>query len=100
LVSCLRSLVGQVSEGMKRDGADFVLPLERGAVQRLDVREHLVDDDAAGVDVVARQSVKHEGIVGVGTMRDGNPGVCHGTKSPLGKSYAGHSVRTTLITRS
>ena len=34
--------------------------------------EHLVDDDAAGVDVVARQPVEHERVVGIGTVRDGD----------------------------
>jgi hypothetical protein len=48
---------------MKRNGGYLVLPLKRGAVQRLDVREHLIDNDAARVDVAARQSVEHERVV-------------------------------------
>ena len=53
-----RVLVDEVRVGVKRDGRDFVLAVERRAVQRLDVRQHLIDDDAAGVDVAARQPVR------------------------------------------
>jgi hypothetical protein len=61
-----------VREGVKRDGRDFVLALEGRAIQRLDIREDLVDVDAARVDVAGRESVKHERIVGVRTVRDGD----------------------------
>ena len=50
-----RVLVDQVRVGVERDRCDFVTALERGAVQGLDIREDLVHDDPAGVDVAARQ---------------------------------------------
>ena len=67
-----RVLVGEVRVGVKRDRGDLVLAVERGAVQGLDVGEHLVDLDAAGVDGAARQAEEHERVVRVGTMRDGD----------------------------
>ena len=57
---------------MKRHRGDFVLALERRAVQRLDVGEHLIDDDAAGVDGAARQAEEHERIVGIRAVGDGD----------------------------
>src|SRR5262249_54363719 len=45
---------------------------ERGAVQRLDVGEDLIHVDAAGVDGARCQAIKHERIVRIRTVRDGD----------------------------
>ncbi len=65
-----RILVGEMREGVERHRRDLVLPLECRAVQRFDIGEHLIDLKTAGVDRAAREAVKHEGIVRIGTMRD------------------------------
>ncbi len=67
-----RVLVGQVRVGMKGHGRDFVRAVERGAIQGLDVGQHLLDDKPAGVDGAARQAEKHEGIVRIGAVGDGD----------------------------
>ena len=56
-------LVAEMSERMKRHRGDFIAPLERRAVQRLDIGEHLIDDDAVCLDGAVRQSEEHEGVV-------------------------------------
>ena len=67
-----RVLVGEVRVGVKRDGGDFVRAVERGAIQRLDVGQHLLDDEPAGIDGAARQAEEHERIVGIGAVGDGD----------------------------
>ena len=64
--------VRQVRVGVKRHGGDFVAALERRAVQRFDIRQHLVDLDAAGRHLAAGQAIEHERVVGIGTVSDGN----------------------------
>ena len=58
-----RVLVSEVSVSVKRHGGDFVLAFERRPVQRLDVGEHLIDDDPASVNGAARQPKEHERVV-------------------------------------
>ena len=58
-----RVLVAEMGERMKRHRGDFIAPLERRAVQRLDIGEHLIDDDAVCLDGAVRQSEEHEGVV-------------------------------------
>ena len=58
--------------GVKRNRADFVLALEGGAVQRLDVGEQVAELDAVGRHLAARQPVVHERVVGIRTMGDGD----------------------------
>ena len=95
--------------GVKRHRRDFVLAVERGAVQRLDVGEHLVDDDAAGVDVAARQAEEHERVVRVRTVGDGDSCLCHRSWKLMltGNSQLWRAdrlprrrLRTTVVTRS
>ena len=45
-----RVAVGEVRVGMERHRGDLVRAFERGAVQRLDVGEHLIDVDTARAD--------------------------------------------------
>ena len=82
-----RVLVDQVRVGVERDRRHLVRALERRAVQRLDVREHLVDDDAAGVDVAARQPEEHERVVGIRAVRDGDPAVLDMTDQSVHSVY-------------
>ena len=77
-----RVLVREVRVGVERHGGDLVLALERRAVQRLDVRQHLVDLDAAGVDVAARQAVEHERVVRIRAVGDGDTCLCHSFQLP------------------
>jgi hypothetical protein len=57
---------------VKRHGRDFVLAVERGAIQCLDIGEHLIDDESTGVDGAAREAEEHEGIIGIWAVRDGD----------------------------
>jgi hypothetical protein len=52
------------------DGRDRELARERAAVQRLDVGELVTIRNALGVDRVLAQSVEHEGVVGIGRVRE------------------------------
>src|SRR5262245_50618234 len=58
--------------GIERDGGDFVLPLERGAVERFDIGEDLVHLDALDLHGTARQAIKHECVVGIRTVSNSN----------------------------
>ena len=49
--------IHQVRVGMERHGGDFVLPVERRAVERLDIGEHLFDVDA--FDAARRRTPDH-----------------------------------------
>ena len=82
-----RVLVDEMRVGVKRHRRHLVAPLERRPVQRLDVREHLVDDDAAGVDVVARQAIEHERVVGIRAVRDGDANLSHWVNRTPATSY-------------
>ena len=62
--------VGQVGEGVDADGRDFELAAQGAAVERLDVLELMDEPQAAGVELVVRQGVEHEGVVRVGAVPD------------------------------
>ena len=57
---------------MKRHSGDLVPALECGAVQRLDVGQHLVDLEPVGGHGAGGEAVEHEGVVRVWTMGYGN----------------------------
>ncbi len=67
-----RVLVDEVRVGVERHGRDFVLAIERRAVQGLDIGEHLIDDEPAGIDRAAGQAKEHERIVGIRAVGDGD----------------------------
>ena len=54
------------------DSGHFVSPLERCAIQGLDVGENLIDLQAVRLYGAARQAVEHERIVGIWTVRYGD----------------------------
>jgi hypothetical protein len=58
-----RVFVDQMRVGVEGDRGDLVATIERGAVERLDVGQDLIDDDAAGVDVAARVSEELDRVV-------------------------------------
>ena len=74
--------IGEVGVGVERHGADLVLAFERRAIQRLDVRQHMLDLEIAGRDLAAGKAVEHEGVVGIRTVSDGD---AHGNR----RSYTG-----------
>ena len=45
-------------------------PLQRPAIECLDVLQLVPENQVAGVDLVVGQGIEHEGIVGIGTMAD------------------------------
>src|ERR1019366_7102972 len=60
---------------------DVELSLERPAVERFDVLELMAKRQIAGVDLVVGQGVKHERIIGVGAVANGDYSLAHGRKS-------------------
>jgi len=64
--------VREMGVGVKGDGGDRELARHRAAVQRLDVGELVVEREALGVDASLGERVEHEGVVGVGTVSDGD----------------------------
>jgi hypothetical protein len=63
----------QVGVGVEADGGDVVEGFFAGAlVEGLDVAEGVGEAIAGDADLVGGQAVEHEGVVGVGTMGDGD----------------------------
>ena len=62
--------IGEVRVGVQRDGGDFQLARERAAVQAFDVAELVNVPPAAGVDLARCHRPEHEGVIGVGAVRD------------------------------
>ena len=63
-------LVGQVGVGVQADGGQLQLALEGPAVERFDIDQLVRELEIAGVDLVVRQGVEHEGVVGIGAVAD------------------------------
>jgi hypothetical protein len=63
---------------VERHGGDFVAAVQRRAIQRLDIRQHLIDNDAVRIDGAARQAKEHERVVRVGTVGYGDFVFRHG----------------------
>ena len=76
-----RVLVEQMRIGMDADGGDFQLAAQGPAIERLDVLQFVLEEQVAGVDLVVGQSMKHEGIIGIGAVADGDESLRHG---PIG----------------
>ena len=67
----------EVGVGVEADGGDVVEGLFAGAaVEGFDVAEGVVEAVAGDADLVGGQAVEHEGVVGVGTMGDGDIDEC------------------------
>ena len=62
--------IGQMRVGVERDRRDLVLAVECGAVERLDVRQHVFELEPWRGDPAARQAVEHERVIGIGAVSD------------------------------
>ena len=51
----------------------------RAPIQSLNVGERVREAIAGNANLVCREAVKHKGVVGIGTVRDGNIG--HGLRA-------------------
>ena len=60
----------QEGVGVDAQRGELQLGPERAAVERLDVDQLVRELVLAGVDLVLRQGVEHEGVVRVGAMAD------------------------------
>ena len=65
-------LVGQVGIGVQAEGRQLQFAREGPAVERLDIDQLVLEAEAARVDLVLRQGVEHERVVGVGAVADAN----------------------------
>ena len=65
-------VVLNIGIGVERDGGDVVnaVALPRLLVQRLNVAERVGEAQAGNAHLVGGQRIEHEGVVGVGTVRD------------------------------
>jgi len=66
--------VGEVGVGVERDRGDLQLAGEGAAVQRLDVGQLVHVATVAGVDLALRHRPEHEGVIGIGAVRDADQG--------------------------
>ncbi len=67
-----RVLVDEVRVGVEGHRRDFVLAIEGRSVEGLDIGEDLIDDQPAGIDRTAGQAKKHERVVGIRAVGDGD----------------------------
>jgi hypothetical protein len=65
-------LVGQVRIGMERHSAHFILPLERGAVEGLDVLQDVIEMETRRVHLAGSDPEMHEGVIGIRAVRNGD----------------------------
>jgi hypothetical protein len=64
-----RIVVGNVGVGVKGDGRHVVfLRRHRNLIERLDVFEDVGEFQLARVEFVGGEAIKHEGVVGIGTV--------------------------------
>ena len=73
-------LVGDIRVSVQADGGQLQLAREGPLVQRLDILQLVREAIRPGVDLVVRQGVKHERVVGIGAVADAD------------QSFFGHSV--------
>ena len=62
--------VAQVSVSVEADGGDVVGGAQGFLVQGFDVGEHVLEVQAVGVNALGGERVEHEGVVGVGAVRE------------------------------
>ncbi len=62
-------LVCQIRVGMDRDGCNLEFSAQGPLVQTFDVLERVCEVIRSGVELVCRERVKHEGIVGIRAVR-------------------------------
>src|SRR5687768_15172338 len=81
-----RVAASEVRVRVDRHRGDLELPPQRAAVERLDVLELMFVFDSAGVNFPGGQRVEHEGVVGIGRVRDADD---------AGSAHRGTSTRAT-----
>ena len=67
-----RILVLEIGIGVERDRRDVVEAVHGFAVQGLDVAKRVSELHPGHANLVGRHAVEHEGVIGVGTMSDGD----------------------------
>ena len=75
--------IGEEGIGVKGDGGDLELPAERPPVQALDVGELVHEGEPLGVDAPLGEREEHEGVVGVGAVRDRDAVRVHGVRHSI-----------------
>src|SRR5229473_7855099 len=63
--------------GMNADRGNLELAAQSPAIQSLDILEFVKKTQLARIELIVGQRVKHEGIVRIGTMADGNQAFGH-----------------------
>ena len=63
--------VAHIGKGVNRDRGNVQLAAKRSLVQRLNIFEPMLEAITAQVDLVFRHRVKHEGVIRVGRMAQG-----------------------------
>src|SRR5581483_8222404 len=89
---------GQVRVCVKRDGADLVLPREGRAIQRLDVRENVLELESVRRNQAAGHAIEHEGVVGIRAVGDADFHRAHASSSGSDGAY-GRATRFTTMVR-
>ena len=80
-------MVAHVGVGVDADGGDVQLTAGGALVQCLDVLENMLEAEALRGDEFLRQSVEHEGVVGIGRMAESERAQNHEPR--LGRAGAG-----------
>ena len=86
-------LVEQEGVGVDADGGHFEFAAQRSAVERLDVLQLVLERETARVDLVVGQGMEHEGVVGIGTVADGNNLLAHEDAHSAQDSVRAHGRR-------
>ena len=58
--------------GGERDRGDLEARGARPLVERLDIRQNLLERESARIDEIRRQRPEHEGVIGIGAVADAN----------------------------
>ena len=66
-----RITVAHIRKGVNRDRGDVQFAAKRALIQRLNVFEPMLEAIAAQIDLVFRHRVKHEGVIRIGRMAEG-----------------------------
>ena len=66
-----RVTIAHIGIGVNRDRGDVEFAAHRALVQRLNIFEPMFESVAAQIDLVFRHRVKHEGVIRIGRMAEG-----------------------------
>ncbi len=91
-------MLGQIGEGVDADRRDLELSLQGTLVERFDVLELVDESKPAGVELVVREGIEHERVVGIRTVPDANCG--HGGfahRRGSRRAWVGFSVQRVAV---